>query len=84
MAKKDDNFDVDKEIERLSKNTRVNIMKSERGFESRLDQLDKDIEKAVSSKIKLFDDSNILKEKHVTTDYTDNALERYKKKLNKI
>lgn len=83
MAKKDD-FDVDKEIERLSKKTRVNMMKSERSFESRLNQLDNDIEKAISSKVKFFDENNELKEKHITTDYTDNALERYKKKLNKI
>ena len=83
MGKKE-KFDVDKEIERLSKNTRVNIMKSERGFESRINQLEKDIDKAIRSKEKLFDESKVLKEKHILTDYTDSAIERYKRKLNKI
>lgn len=83
MEKKEE-FDVDKEIERLSKNTRANIMKSEMGFESRINQLEKDIDKAITSKEKLFDESNVLKEKHLTTDYTDSAIERYKNKLKKI
>ena len=82
MSKKD--FDVEKEIERISRKTRVNIMKSERSFDSRLSQLEKDIDKAINSKEKLFDDSKVLTSKHLENDYTDNALERYKKKLNKI
>ena len=83
MAKKE-KFDVDKEIERISRKTRVNIMKSERLFESRLNQLENDIDSAINSKEKLFDENNVLKEKHILTDYTDSSLERYKKKLNKI
>jgi hypothetical protein len=83
MAKKE-KFDVDKEIERISRKTRVNIMKSERLFESRINQLENDIDSAISSKEKLFDENNVLKEKHILTDYTDSSLERYKKKLNKI
>ncbi|MBE6511168.1 MAG: hypothetical protein E7Z74_07925 [Methanobrevibacter millerae] len=82
MSKED--FDVEKEIERISRKTRVNIMKSERSFDSRLNQLEKDIDDAIKSKEKLFDDSKTLTTKHIETDYTDNALERYKKKLNKI
>ena len=82
MSKED--FDVEKEIERISRKTRVNIMKSERSFDSRLNQLEKEIDDAIKSKEKLFDDSKNLTTKHIETDYTDNALERYKKKLNKI
>ncbi|WP_407381699.1 hypothetical protein [Methanobrevibacter sp.] len=82
MSKKD--FDVDKEIERISRKTRVNMAKSERSFENRLNQLEKDIDKAIRSKESLFDDSKDLTSKHITNNYTDNALERYKKKLNKI
>ena len=90
MAKKEKNekkekeFDVDKEIERLSKSTRIKIMKSENSFESRLNQLDKDIESAISAKEKLFDETKELTSKHVMTNYTDNALERYRKQLRKI
>ncbi len=82
MSKED--FDVEKEIERISRKTGVNIMKSERSFDSRLNQLEKEIDDAIKSKEKLFDDSKTLTTKHIETDYTDNALERYKKKLNKI
>ena len=84
MAKKEKEFDVDEEIRRLSKSTNVNIMKSENAFENRLNQLDKDIEKAISSKEKLFDDSKVLTSKHISNDYTDNALERYRNQLRKI
>ena len=90
MAKKEKNekkekeFDVDKEIERLSKSTRIKIMKSENSFESRLNQLDKDIESAISAKEKLFDETKELTSKHVMTNYTDNALERYRNQLRKI
>lgn len=90
MAKKEKNekkekeFDVDKEMERLSKSTRIKIMKSENSFESRLNQLDKDIESAISAKEKLFDETKELTSKHVMTNYTDNALERYRNQLRKI
>ncbi|WP_407415363.1 hypothetical protein [Methanobrevibacter sp.] len=87
MAKKEEKekkFDVDKEMERLSRSTNVKIMKSENSFENRLNQLDKDIENAISSKEKLFDETKDLTSKHIMTDYTDNALERYRNQLKKI
>ncbi|MBE6505897.1 MAG: hypothetical protein IJH63_09015 [Methanobrevibacter sp.] len=84
MAKKEEKFDVDKEIERLSKNTRANIFKSERSYESRISKLENEIDKAIKSKEKLFDENNVLKEKHLTTDYTDSSIETYRKKLNKL
>lgn len=82
MSKED--FDVEKEIDRISRKTKVNIIKSEKLFDSRINQLEKEIDDAIHSKEKLFDDSKVLTTKHIETDYTDNALERYKKKLNKI
>ncbi|WP_296884995.1 hypothetical protein [uncultured Methanobrevibacter sp.] len=84
MEEKEKEFDVDKEIERLSRPTRINIMKSQNSFESRLNQLDKDIEDAISAKEKLFDETKELTSKHIMTNYTDNALERYKNQLRKI
>ena len=81
---KEKEFDVEKEMERLSKSTRIKIMKSENSFESRLNQLDKDIEDAISSKEKLFDETKDLTSKHIMTNYTDNALERYRNQLRKI
>ena len=82
--KKEKKFDVDKEMERLSRSTNVKIMKSENSFENRLNQLDKDIEKTFSSKEKLFDETKDLTSKHIMTDYTDNALERYRNQLKKF
>jgi hypothetical protein len=82
MSKED--IDVEKEIERISRKTCVNIMKSENHFESRLNQLDEDIDKLVKSKEKFFDESKEVTTKYLTTDYTESSLERYRKKLNKI
>lgn len=82
--KKEEKFDVDKEMERLSRSTNVKIMRAENSFENRLNQLDKDIEHAISSKEKLFDETKDLTSKHIMTDYTDNALKRYRNQLKKI
>ena len=82
--KKKDKFDVDKELKRLSRSIDIQIMKSENSFDNRLDLLDKDIDDVLSSKVKMFDESKDLTSKHILTDYTDNSLERYKRKLNKI
>ena len=49
-----------------------------------LDLLDKDIDEAISSKVKMFDESKDLTSKHIMMDYTDDSLERYRRKLNKI
>lgn len=83
-GKKEEKLDVDKEIKRMSKSIDIQIIKSENSFENRLNKLDGDIDKAISKKVKMFDESKDLTSKHVLTSYTDDSLERYKKKLNKI
>lgn len=83
MSKKEE-FDVDKEIEKISRKTNVDILKSERAFENRLNQLEKDIDNAIKSKEKLFDDSKEVTTEYVTTDYTDSSIERYREKLKRI
>ena len=82
--KKEEKFDVDKELKRLSRSIDIQIIKSENSYENLFNKLDDDIDKAISKKIKTFDESKDLTSKHIMTDYTDNALERYKRKLNKI
>ena len=82
--KKEEKFDVDKELKRLSRSIDIQIIKSENSYENLFNKLDDDIDKAISKKIKMFDESKDLTSKHIMTDYTDNALERYKRKLNKI
>ena len=83
-SKKEEKLDMDKEIKRLSKSIDIQIIKSENSYENLFNKLDDDIDKAISKKIKMFDESKDLTSKHIMTDYTDNALERYKRKLNKI
>lgn len=84
MAKKEKKVDVDEELKRMSKSIDIQIIKSENSFDNRLSKLDEEIDKAISSKVKMFDESKDLTSKHIMTNYTDNALERYKRKLNKI
>lgn len=84
MSKDKEEVDVEKEIERISRKTRVEIMKTENRFESRLNQLDSDIDKLFKSKESIFDDSKEVTTEYITTDYTESSLERYRKKLNKI
>ena len=82
--KNEDEFGVDEEIKRISRSIDIQIIKSENSYENLFNKLDDDIDKAISKKIKMFDESKDLTSKHIMTDYTDNALERYKRKLNKI
>ncbi len=84
MAKKEKKVDVDEELKIMSKSIDIQIIKSENSFDNRLSKLDEEIDKAISSKVKMFDESKDLTSKHIMTNYTDNALERYKRKLNKI
>ena len=77
-------FDVDKEIEKISRKTDVNILRTEIAFENRIKQLENDIDKTIKSKEKIFDDSKGLTSKHVTNDYSPSSLDRYREKLKKI
>ena len=77
-------FDVDKEIKKLSRKTEINILRTENAFENRLKQLEKDIDKTIKSKEKIFDESKGLSSKHITNDYSPDSLDRYRKKLDKI
>lgn len=79
-----DDFDVDKEIEKISRKTDVNILKTEIAFENRIKQLENDIDNVIKDKEKIFDESKVLTSKHVTNDYSPSSLDRYRKKLEKI
>lgn len=79
-----EDFDMDKEIEKLSRKTEINILKTEMAFENRLKQLEKDIDKTIKSKESIFDDSKGLTSEHITNDYSPDSLDRYRKKLEKI
>lgn len=82
MSKKE--LDIDEEIRKLSRNSNINMRKSEYSFESRLKQLDKDIERASNSKIKEFDENKQITLDYLSTDYRQDTIDRYREKLKRI
>ena len=44
MAKKNEEIDIDEEIKRISRKTNVDLLKSERTFDNRIKNLEKEIE----------------------------------------
>ena len=83
MAKKEE-YDLEKEIERLSRKTKININKSEYSFNKRLKELDNEMEKIMDDKVKLFDENKIMTEKYLTIEYDTSTIDRYREKLKKI
>lgn len=83
MAKKDE-LDIDEEVQRISRKTNVNIKKAEYSFSKQLERLDKEVEKAVNDKIKLFDQDKELTEKYLSIEYKHDTIDRYREKLKKI
>ena len=59
MPKKEE-FDVDKELEKISRKSNLDIRKSEYSFENQIRKLDKEIDKIMDSKIKEFDDNDFM------------------------
>lgn len=82
MAKEE--LDIDKEIEKLSRKSNIDIKKSESAFENRLKKLDKDIDEVMDRRIKAFDESKQLTSDYLSIDYTQDAINRYREKLKKI
>ncbi|MBE6501388.1 MAG: hypothetical protein E7Z79_02990 [Methanobrevibacter thaueri] len=83
MAKKDE-LDIDEEVRRISRKTNVNIKKAEYSFSKQLERLDKEVDKAVNDKIKLFDQDKELTEKYLSIEYKHDTIDRYREKLKKI
>ena len=82
MAKEE--FDIDKEIEKLSRKSKIDIKKSEYAFENRLKRLDKEIDAALDRRVKAFDDSKKVTSDYLNIDYSQDTIERYREKLKKI
>ena len=83
MAKKEE-FDVDKEIEKISRKSNINIRNSEYSFENRLKRLDEEIDKISNRKIKEFDENKQLTSDYLNIDYKQDTIDRYREKLKKI
>ncbi len=83
MAKKEE-YDLDKEIERLSRKTNININKSEYSFNKRLKELDNEMKKIMDDKVNLFDENKVMTEKYLTIENDTSTIDRYREKLKKI
>ncbi|WP_296785550.1 hypothetical protein [Methanobrevibacter sp.] len=83
MAKKE-KFDIDEEIQRLSRKTNVNIKKTEYSFSKQLERLDKEVEKVINDKISVFDEDKELTEKYKSIEFNHDTIDRYREKLKKI
>ena len=77
-------FDIDKEIEKIARKSNVNMRKTEYSFENRIKKLDEEIDRIMDRKIKEFDDSKSLTSDYLSIDYTQDSIDRYKEKLKKI
>ena len=82
MSKKE--VDFDKELEKLARQSNINIRKSEYSFENQLKKLENDIDNVASKKIKEFDKNKELASEYLSIDYKDGSIARYREKLKKI
>ena len=80
MPKKEE-FDVDKELEKISRKSNLDIRKSEYSFENQIRKLDKEIDKIMDSKIKEFDDNKKLTSDYLSIDYSESTINSYREKL---
>ena len=69
MAKNNEEIDIDEEIKRISRKTNVDVFKSERTFDNRIKNLEREIEKASQTQLK---------------DYSSSTIDNYRRKLKKI
>ena len=84
MPKKE-NVDLEKELERISRKSNINMMKFEKSFENRLKKLDDDIDKVMNDKLKIFDDNKKITFDYLNMDFKDDGtITRYREKLKKI
>ena len=84
MAKNNEEIDIDEEIKRISRKTNVDVFKSERTFDNRIKNLEREIEKASQTQLKDFDKNKELVGKYLSTDYSSYTIDNYRRKLKKI
>lgn len=77
-------LDIDKEIEKISRKSNINLRNSEYSFENRIKRLDKDIDKVINDKLKSFDENKELTSDYLSIDYKQDTIDRYREKLKKI
>ena len=83
MAKKDE-FDLDAEVERLARKSNIQMKKTEYSYANQLKKLDKEINKAINDKIKLFDENKKSTQDYKEIEFKHDTINRYREKLKKI
>lgn len=83
MAKKDE-FDLDEEVRRVARKTNIQIQKTEYAYTNQLKRLDKEIDKALNDKIKLFDENKKETQDYLEIEFSHDTIDRYREKLKKI
>jgi len=83
MAKKDE-FDLDAEVERLARKSNIQMKKTEYSYANQLKKLDKEIDKAVNDKIKLFDENKKSTQDYKEIEFKHDTINRYREKLKKM
>lgn len=82
MSKKE--LDLDEEIEKIARKSNINMRRSEYSFESQIKRLDKDIDRIMDNKIKVFDEYKQTTSDYLNIDFEHDAIDRYREKLKKI
>jgi phage host-nuclease inhibitor protein Gam len=83
MAKKEE-FDLDAEVERLARKSNIQMKKTEYSYSNQLKKLDKEIDKAINDKIKLFDENKKSTQDYKEIEFKHDTINRYREKLKKI
>ena len=84
MAKNNEEIDIDEEIKRISRKTNADVFKSERTFDNRIKNLEREIEKASQTQLNDFDKNKELVGNYLSTDYSSSTIDNYRRKLKKI
>ena len=83
MSKKKE-LDIEEEVERLSRRTKTNVIKSEYSFNKQIKRLDNEIDRVLNDKIKQFDDDKDLAQKYMSIEFNHDTIDRYREKLRKM
>ena len=62
----------------------MDVFKSERTFDNRIKNLEREIEKASQTQLNDFDKNKELVGKYLSTDYSSSTIDNYRRKLKKI
>ena len=82
MSKKE--VDFDKELEKLARQSNINIRKTEFAYENQIRKLDAEIDNMANKKIKEFEKNKELTQDYLSIEYHDASISRYREKLKKI